>query len=95
MTDPKLYRTHDGTWVLEHDSTVMFLPSLETAWQQYHIQTWGEPEDPLATLEGWLTVGPSDTITGTERTNLLEDIAAGCLEIRRLRRIITGEPEDQ
>jgi hypothetical protein len=48
----------------------------------------------LATLEGWLTVGPSDTISGTERANLLEDIAAGCMEIRRLRRIITGEPED-
>jgi hypothetical protein len=93
MSDPKLYQTHDGTWVFEHDSTVMFLQPSDTQWHQYDI----EPEDVLATLEGWLTVGPSDTIAGTERANLLEDIAAGCMVIRRrcLRRMITGESEDK
>jgi len=40
--------------------------------------------DPLATLEGWLAVQPSDNITGTERANLLDDIATACKELRRV-----------
>lgn len=84
MTDPKLYQTHDGTWVFEHENTVMFLTTNNT-WDQYETHEHNGQPDPLHTLEGWLTVQPSPTISGTERTNLLEDIAAGCNEIRQLR----------
>lgn len=95
MTDPKLYQTHDGTWVFEHDNTVMFLTTNNT-WDQYQTEEHGEPADPLETLEGWLRIQPSETITGTERTNLIQDIEAAANELRQLRNTLqelTGEPQ--
>lgn len=96
MSAVRFYRCDDGTWALEDNGFVTFLSPEHSARLDEHRQltTLTATTDPLAMLEGWLTVQPSRTITGTERTNLLEDIAAACAEIRRLRRILDGEPED-
>jgi len=50
--------------------------------------------DPLTTLEGWLAVQPSDNITGTERDNLLDDIATACKELRRVLDLVNIELEE-
>ena len=95
MSTVRFYRCDDGTWALEDNGYVTFLSPEHSARLDEHRQLTTELRiDPLHALEGWLTVQPSRTITGTERTNLLEDIAAACREIRRLRRILQGEPED-
>jgi hypothetical protein len=51
--------------------------------------------DPLNTLEGWLRVQPSDNITGTERDNLLDDIATACKELRRVLDLVNTQLEEQ
>lgn len=58
------------------------------------MDRWPIMNDPLNTLEGWLRVQPSDNITGTERTNLLEDIATACKELRRVLDLVNKELED-
>jgi len=50
--------------------------------------------DPLNTLEGWLAVQPSENITGTERDNLLDDIATACKELRRVLDLVDIELEE-
>jgi len=87
MSDPKLYRAADGTWVFEHNDTVMFLASDPN---NQHTP------DPLLMLSSWLAAPPSAAFPQQERSDLLEDIKDACQEITRLRRIIAGElSEDQ
>lgn len=51
-----------------------------------------QPPDPLEALQGWVMIRPAETITGTLRTNLIEDITNGCNEIIRLRNKVQQEP---